>query len=337
MKNTTASLSQLAGMVAGELVGDPDLTISGVADIENARPGQITFIAKAKDSGMLADSQASAAIVPRTVNGVGKALIRVDDPYLAVAIIHRFLLEERFVGKGIHPTAHVGDGCRIPEAVTIAPLVVLGERVVVGERVRIGSGVVVGDNVEIGDDTVLHANVTILQGCRIGARVVIHSGAVIGSDGYGYATDREGRHVKRPQVGIVQIDDDVEIGANVCIDRATFGKTWIRRGAKLDNLVQIAHNVEVGEDSLLVAQVGIAGSSILGKGVVMGGQSALTGHITLGERVMVGAKSGVHNNQPDHAVVSGIPAIPHKKWLRATTAFAQLPELLRDVRELKKK
>lgn len=337
MERKGTSLAELAALVAGDPLGDPEVAIHGVGELRSATPGQITFVAKAKDAGLLAACQASAAIVPRTVTAAGLPLIRVADPYLAVAIIHNHLLAKPFLGRGIHPRAYVGEHCRIPAAVTIAPMAVLGARVELGERVTIGAGVVVEDDVVIGDDTILHANVTILQGCRLGARVEIHSGTVIGSDGYGYATDRAGQHVKRPQVGIVQIDDDVEIGANVCVDRATFGKTWIRRGSKIDNLVQIAHNVEVGEDSLVIAQVGIAGSTKLGRNVVLGGQAALNGHIVLGDRVMVAAKSGVHDHQPDGAVVSGVPAIPHKTWLRATVAFAQLPELLRDVRELKKK
>ena len=200
----------------------------------------------------------------------------------------------------------------------------------------IAIGEVVDDAI-IGDDVVLYANVTIGHHCQIGHRVIIHSGAVIGSDGFGYATDGNGHHLKRPQVGMVQIDDDVEIGANTCIDRATFGKTWIKRGTKIDNLVQLAHNVVIGEDALLVAQVGMAGSTTTGNGVVLGGQVGLSGHIHLGDRVMVAAKSGVHDNQPSGAVVAGIPAIPHKTWLRSSAAYAKLPEMVRELRELRRK
>jgi UDP-3-O-[3-hydroxymyristoyl] glucosamine N-acyltransferase len=196
--------------------------------------------------------------------------------------------------------------------------------------------VVIGDEVVIGDDVLLHPNVTVVARCVLGNRVIIHPGAVIGSDGFGYATDEAGRHVKRPHVGIVQLDDDVEIGANTCIDRGTFGKTWVKTGAKIDNLVQLGHNVVIGEHSFLVAQVGVAGSTKTGHHVVMGGQVGMAGHLAIGNGVMIAAKSGVHDDQPDGAVVAGIPAIPHKKWLRASAAVAKLPELGKELRELKR-
>jgi UDP-3-O-[3-hydroxymyristoyl] glucosamine N-acyltransferase len=253
-----------------------------------------------------------------------------------VARIHALFLESPFVATGVHPQAVLGRECHIPREVSIGPFVCLGARVRLGERVTLHAGVVLYDDVEIGDDAVLHANVTVYQGCRIGARSIVHAGAVIGADGFGYAADERGRHLKRPQVGIVEIEADVEIGANAAIDRATFGRTLIRQGAKIDNLVQIGHNVEVGEDSLLVAQVGIAGSTTLGRGVVLGGQAGLGGHLRLGDRVMVAAKSGVHTSPEAGAVLAGIPAIGHRRWLRASTAYAQLPELVKELRALRK-
>lgn len=337
MEGKSAKLSQLAEMVHGEILGDPDMVISGVADLESAGPNDISFVADAKAVQQIARTKASAIIVPQAIEEADKAIIKVSDPYLAITLIHNYFIEKLFVAVGVNLKSVVGADCHIPSEVSIASNVVLGDRVRLGERVTLLPGVVIGDDATIGDDTVIHANVTVYPESLIGKRVIIHSGAVIGSDGYGYASDEQGHHVKRPHVGIVQIDDDVEIGANVCIDRATFGKTWIQRGAKIDNLVQVAHNVVVGEDSLLVSQVGIAGSTRLGNGVVIGGQVGISGHIQLGDRVMVAAMSGVHNNQENGAVISGIPAIPHKKWLRASTAFAKLPELIKDVRELKKK
>lgn len=330
-------LAELAALVKGELVGDPELLISGVADFDSAGEGEITFVADLKHGARLAECRASAIIVPTALTGIAGPAIRVRDPYLAVARIHALFVEEPFVAAGIDARAVVGHDCHIPAEVSIRPLAFLGNRVRLGQRVTLHPGVVVYDDVVIGDDVVLHANVTVGHGCRIGNRVIIHSGAVIGSDGFGYATDGNGHHVKRPQVGMVQIDDDVEIGANTCIDRATFGKTWVKRGTKIDNLVQLGHNVVIGEDVLLVSQVGIAGSTTVGDNAVLGGQVGLGGHIRLGDRVMIAAKSGVHNNLEPGAVVAGIPAIPHKTWLRSSAAYAKLPEMVRELRELRRK
>ncbi|RUM42246.1 MAG: UDP-3-O-(3-hydroxymyristoyl)glucosamine N-acyltransferase, partial [Desulfocapsa sp.] len=197
-------------------------------------------------------------------------------------------------------------------------------------------GAVIGDDLQIGDDTVLEANVSIGHGCVIGEKVIIHSGAVVGSDGYGYATDSRGFHVKRPQVGIVQIDDDVEIGANACIDRAAYGITRVKSGCKIDNLVQIAHNVELGENCLIVSQTGISGSTTLGRNVVLGGQVGVTGHIILEDGVMVAAQSGVHNKQKAGTTVGGSPALPMKTYVRAAIQYGKLPQMGKELRKLKK-
>jgi UDP-3-O-[3-hydroxymyristoyl] glucosamine N-acyltransferase len=330
-------LSRLAEMVEGELLGDPGVLVRGVNELAAAGEEEITFVTHPRLVEQAAASRAAAVIVPAGVEIAGKPAIRVRDPYLAVAVIHQHFLQRPFSATGIHPRAHVGAECRLPAEVSIGPMAVLGQGVVLGERVIVGPGVVLGDQVVIGDDCVLHANVTLYAHSCLGRRVIVHSGAVIGSDGFGYATDAAGRHLKRPHVGSVEIEDDVEIGANVCIDRGTFGSTVIRRGAKIDNLVQIAHNVRVGEHSLLVAQVGIAGSTTLGRGVVLGGQVGVAGHLELGDRVMVGAKSGVHNSQKPGAMVSGVPAIPHKKWLLAVSVFQKMPELVKEIRTLQKR
>jgi UDP-3-O-[3-hydroxymyristoyl] glucosamine N-acyltransferase len=198
--------------------------------------------------------------------------------------------------------------------------------------VTIGAGAVIGEGTSIGDESVIHPNVTIAAGCRLGRRVVVHSGTVIGSDGYGYATDRQGNHVKRAQLGTVRIDDDVEIGANCCIDRATFGETWIQSGTKIDNLVQVAHNVEIGPNCLLVAQTGLSGSTTLGRNVVMGGQSSAAGHLQIGDGVMVAARGGIHNDQPAGAMLGGAPAIPAKQWRKCCAVYNSLPELREKVR-----
>lgn len=328
--------SELAELVEGELFGGVNPEISGLADLDFAGEGHIAF-ATAKDRlPKLAETRASLLLVPRSFPELHCPHIRVDDPVWAATVIQHRLEAREFLATGIHPSAVVGDNCVIPPEVSIAPLVCVGERVRIGRRVKIGAGCVIGDDVVIGDDTLLHPNVSVLDRCLLGARVIVHSGTVIGSDGFGYAHDLRGRHLKRLHVGHVQIDDDVELGANVCVDRATFGRTWIKRGTKVDNLVQVAHNVEIGEDSILVSQVGISGSTILGNGVILGGKAAIAGHLKIGNRVTVAAKSGVTGSVGDGEVVSGFPAIPHKQWLRAATLFPRLPELFKELRELRK-
>ncbi|HIJ79306.1 MAG: UDP-3-O-(3-hydroxymyristoyl)glucosamine N-acyltransferase [Desulfobulbaceae bacterium] len=329
-------LSDLALLVKGQLLGDGDTMITGVADLDAAGCGDITFVADEKRAGNLQGLQASAVIAPLGVEDIMLPAILVADPYLAVAKIHSFFLHKSFKATGIHDRAVIGADCLLSSEVCIGPMVVVGDRVRIGERVTMYPGVVVGDDAEIGDDVVLHANVNVGARCLIGNRVIVHGGTVIGGDGFGYAVDEKGHHLKRPQVGIVQIDDDVEIGANACVDRATFGKTWIKQGVKIDNLVQIAHNVVVGEHSIIVAQVGIAGSATTGHHVVLGGQAAVNGHIHLGDGVMVAAKSGVHNNVEPGTVLAGIPAIAHKKWLRASAVYGKLPDLVKELRGLKK-
>lgn len=338
MSNKSFSLEELANLAMGEIAGDGQLRITGFAPLETAGDGDISFLVKSAQADKLIGFKGSAVIVPMDVQEApgSVSLIRVADPYLASARIHSLLLEKPFVASGVHKQAWVGDGTDIPKAISVAPFVSIGERVKLGERITLESGVVVGDDAEIGDDTTLKANVTIAAGCKLGKGVTIHSGTVIGSDGYGYATDSRGFHTKRPQVGIVQIDDDVEIGANSCVDRAAYGVTHIKSGSKIDNLVQIAHNVVVGENSLIVSQVGIAGSTTLGRNVVLGGQVGVSGHLTLEDGVMAAAQSGIHNNQKPGAQIGGSPTLPMKQFVRAAIQYGKLPEMGRDLRKLKK-
>jgi UDP-3-O-[3-hydroxymyristoyl] glucosamine N-acyltransferase len=338
VSNKSFSLEELASRAEGEIAGDAQLRITGFASLETAGDGDISFLVKSAMADKLADFKGSAVIVPMDVTevSVSVSLIRVADPYLASARIHSLILEKPFVAIGVHEMASVGEDTSIPEQISVAAFVSIGKRVKLGQRITMESGVVLGDDVEVGDDTVLKANVTIGEGCKLGRGVIVHAGTVIGSDGYGYATDNRGFHTKRPQVGIVQIDDDVEIGANSCVDRAAYGITHIKSGTKIDNLVQIAHNVVVGENSLIVSQVGISGSTTLGRNVVLGGQVGVTGHIMLEDGVMVAAQSGIHNNQPSGAKVGGSPALPMKKYVRAAIQYGKLPEMGRDIRKLKK-
>ncbi len=330
------TLKELTALVDGECIGDDQTQITAFAPLETAESSDISFLVKAKDKDQLTQCRAGAVIVPMDIEEADLPIIRVKDPYLASAIIHTCLLNKVFTAQGVHPRAYLADETTVPDQVSIAPLACIGERVQIGERVSIGSGTVIGDDVEIGDDTVIKANVTIEHGCKIGKRVIIYAGAVIGSDGYAYATDAMGNHVKRPQVGTVHIDDDVEIGANTCIDRAAYGVTHIKSGAKIDNLVMIGHNVVVGENSLLVSQVGIAGSTTLGRNVVLGGQVGLADHLTFGDQVMVAAGSGVHNSQESGAIIGGYPAIPMRQWVRSVSQYAKLPQMGRDLRKVKK-
>jgi UDP-3-O-[3-hydroxymyristoyl] glucosamine N-acyltransferase len=330
-------IEELARLVGGTLSGDPGLMVSGFAPLEAAGPGEISFLVNKAKIDALKTSRAAAFLVPMNIGDLpGVTVIRVRDPNLAGAIIHSAFLATPFRADGIHPRAHVGRDCRIDAEVSIAPLAVIGDRVGIGPRVRIEAGVVIGDDVEIGEETIIKANAVISSGSLVGSRVIIHPGAVVGSDGFGVATDERGCHVKRPQVGIVRIDDDVEIGANTCIDRAAYGVTRIKSGVKIDNLVQIGHNVVVGDNSILVAQAGIAGSTTLGRNVVLGGKAGVKGHIHLDDRVMVAGGSGVHDNQPAGAVIGGYPAIPIRKWTKSAALFVKLPEICAEIKELKK-
>ncbi len=335
MTQKKVRLRTLAKMVKGEICGDDDIFIHNFAPLESAGEGELSFLVKANRVDLLDTTNAAAVLVPMQVTENDIPLIRVHDPNLAGAIIHGFLLEKSFDAKGIHVSAVIGAACKVSDNVSVGANAVIGDRVTIGTGVTLEPGVVVGDDVSIGNGTTLKANVTIEHGCKLGNRVTIHPGSVIGSDGYGYAADENGCHIKRPQVGIVQIDDDVEIGANTCIDRATFGVTWIKSGVKIDNLVQVAHNVIVGENSLLVAGVGIAGSATLGRNVVLGGNVSVKGHIHLGDGVMVAATGGVHNSQPKGAIIGGAPAIPIKQFVKAATIFAKLPEIWKELKQLK--
>jgi len=330
------TLRQLADLVDGRVEGDPNLAIHGLNGIEYAQDGEITFILDKKQLPLPEQCRASACIVPVGVDSLPLPVIVAEQPSVAAARIHSFLLAEPFQARGVHPSAVVGEGCILPPEVTIGPLVCLGERVVLGDRVTIHAGAVIGNETVIGDDTVIHANVTVAERCTIGKRVILHHGAVIGSDGFGFATDRMGVHYTKPQVGTVRIDDDVEIGANSCVDRAAFGVTWIKSGTRIDNLVMVGHNVVVGENSILVAQVGIAGSTTLGRNVVLGAKAGVAGHLHLDDQVMAAAMSGIHNNQPKGAMVGGCPAIEVKSWGRATAAFSRLPEMHKELRRLRK-
>ncbi|MEW6683073.1 MAG: UDP-3-O-(3-hydroxymyristoyl)glucosamine N-acyltransferase [Nitrospirota bacterium] len=328
----TTLLSELAAHVGGALKGD-DCPITGVAGIREAAAGQVTFLANPRYVHELSRTRASAVVIAPEHPSTGLARIEVADPYYAFSRIVRWFHQQPYRSGGTSAQAVIAADAVIGADPTIGPFVSIGRRTRIGDRVTLLAGTVIGDDVTIGDDTLVHPNVTIRDGCTIGRRVVLHSGVVIGSDGFGFAT-RDGRHEKILQVGSAVIEDDVELGANVCVDRAALGATRIKRGTKVDNLVHIAHNVVVGEDCLLVAQVGISGSTELGRGVVLAGQVGVTGHLRIGDGVMVGAQGGVIADVEAGQVVSGTYAMPHPTWLRVQATLPLLPEMRRTIKKL---
>jgi UDP-3-O-[3-hydroxymyristoyl] glucosamine N-acyltransferase len=328
----TATLSELAAHVGGELKGD-DCPITGVAGIRDAKPGHVTFLSNPRYARELARTGASGVVIAPEHPSPGIARIEVADPYYAFSRVVRWFHERPYQSQGISPQAVVAADAVIGAEPTIGPFVSIGRRARIGDRVTVLAGSAVGDDVTIGDDTLIHPNVTIRDGCAVGRRVVLHSGVVIGSDGFGFAT-RRGRHEKILQVGNAVIEDDVELGANVCVDRAALGTTLVKRGTKVDNLVHIAHNVVIGEDCLLVAQVGISGSTELGHHVVLAGQVGVTGHLKIGDGVMVGAQGGVIADVEAGKTVSGTYAMPHATWLRVQATLPTLPEMRRTIKNL---
>lgn len=326
-------LKELAASVGGTVIGDGDVDISGVAAIEEAQPGEITFISNPKYLSMLSATKASAVIVSPNVTQGDKPLLSIANPYLAFAKILSLYTQKAYQPKGIDPQASISPTARVGKEVTVYPFVCVGDRCSIGDRVTLYPGVSVGEDSSIGDESILHAHVSIYPGTIIGKRVILHSGVVVGSDGFGYVKDGK-KNVKILQVGHVEIEDDVEIGANTTVDRAALGKTVIHRGVKIDNLVQVAHNVVIGEDSIIVAQVGISGSTKIGSNVTLAGQAGLTGHITVGDNVMVGAQSGVMNDLPPNSAYTGTPAIPHREQLRVASATLKLPEMRKTLKEI---
>jgi len=330
------SLRELAALVGGRVTGDETVLIQGVAGLDEAGEREITFLANPKYAHKIAGTRASAVIAPQGADLCGRSGIETANPYLAFAKILTLFHASPSPPKGVMPGAYVGDGVTLGEGVTIYPGACVGDNSAIGDRVTLFPGATIYDGVELGNDVTLHANVVIRERCRIGNRVTVHSGAVIGSDGFGYAPDGKGWY-KIPQIGIVVIEDDVEIGANAAIDRAALDVTLIRRGTKIDNLVQIAHNCIIGENCMIVSQVGISGSSKLGDHVTLAGQVGLAGHLEIGANTIVGAKSGVPGNLPGNAMYSGIPAIPHKEWLKSMSTIPRLPDMRKNLNALEKR
>ncbi|MBI3377882.1 MAG: UDP-3-O-(3-hydroxymyristoyl)glucosamine N-acyltransferase [Nitrospirae bacterium] len=328
-------LREIAELLGGELAGNPDIEIKGAAGISDAEDGDITFLATAKLTSECIESKASAVIVKDTVPEIKKPQLKVSNPLYAFARLLEHFYVKPFIASGISDKAYVSDKAQIGENVSVYPLAFVSDRASIGSKTVIYPGVFIGENSSIGDECIIYPNVTIRENVKIGNRVIIHSGAVIGSDGFGYVMEK-GIHYKIPQVGGVIIGDDVEIGANVTIDRATTGNTIIGSGTKIDNLVQIAHNVKIGANSIVIAQVGIAGSTEIGNYVILGGQVGVADHAKIDDGVMVGAQSGAMGHVKK-GIYSGSPMIPHRDWLKAMAIFAKLPELNKKIKEVEDK
>jgi UDP-3-O-[3-hydroxymyristoyl] glucosamine N-acyltransferase len=320
-------LEELASLTGARIKGDSQIRIFGLGSLEDAQADQLSFVMDERYLHLLSSCKAAALIVPPTLEHLDHPLLISAQPYLTMARVAQLFSEPPFLPSGVHSSAFVGDGVQLGGEVRIGALVHLGRNCRIGERTRVYGGAYLGCDVEVGEQCLIYPGVTILDRCRIGNRVIIHSGTVIGSDGFGFAQDEKGWHVKIPQAGMVQIDDDVEIGANCTIDRGTFGQTWIQHGAKVDNLVQIAHNVVIGEHSVLIAQVGISGSTRIGQHVVLAGQVGVVGHIEIGDGVRVGAQSGVSRSVKAGEDVTGSPVMPHKEFLKMTAHLKRLPQL----------
>ena len=327
-------LRDLAARLECRLEGDGTIEINRVAAIDEAGPGDVTFVANPKYTAAIATTRASAVIARDDAPAGGCAMLRTDDPYLAFARAVSLFAPAWRPAPGVHPMAAVAAGAAIGRDVSIGPFVAVGEGARVGDRTVIFPNVTIGRGAAIGADCVIHSNVAIRERVTIGSRVILQNGVAIGSDGYGFVRRADGTHEKIPQVATVVIEDDVELGANTTVDRPAIGETRIKAGAKIDNLVQIAHGVTVGRNVLMAAQVGIAGSTEVGDDVMLGGQVGVGGHLTIGKGAIAVGQSGVTNSLEAGEMVAGYPAIDSREWRKASVIFRRLPELKRRIEEL---
>jgi UDP-3-O-[3-hydroxymyristoyl] glucosamine N-acyltransferase len=334
----TRRLAELAELVGGTVEGDPERFIEGVRTLEAAGPHDLSFLNHPRYREQASASQAGALLVPRSLAGLagevaGKDLLVVSDAAYALSRLIALFHEPEAREPGVHPTAVLEPGCSVDPAAHVGPYVVIGAGSRVGAGAVLHAHVVLGRRCGVGERAVLYPHVVLYDGTEVGAGGIVHSGAVLGSDGFGYATAR-GAHHKVPQVGRVVVHEDVEIGANTTIDRPAIGETRVRSGAKIDNLVQVAHGVTIGRNVLLAAQVGIAGSTTIEDSVVLAGQVGVAGHLTLGKGVVATAQTGIPNSVEAGAMVSGYPAIPNRDWLKASAVFRKLPELRKTLSDL---
>ncbi len=330
------TLSKIAQVVGGKILGDAAVTIKGVNSLNQAGPGDLSFYADKRFGDSLKKTSASALITDGKTDLYSGPQVVVSNPALAFAKITAFFAPDVTRYPGISNGAFIDESSSIGKDVSVYPSVYVGDTAVIGDETVLFPGVFVGERVRIGNRCVIHPNVTILADCVIGNDVILHAGVVIGSDGFGYIRDGA-LQTKVPQVGIVQIDDHVEIGANTCVDRAAFGKTWIKRGVKIDNLVQIAHNVVIGEDSVVVSQTGFSGSVHVGRHVTIAGQVGIADHLEVGDDAVIGAQSGIAKSVPPGEVLFGTPAMPHRLWLKTSLLIRKLPEFNDGLKALEKR
>jgi UDP-3-O-[3-hydroxymyristoyl] glucosamine N-acyltransferase len=330
------TLNEIAIILEGRVSGDGEVLIERIRGIDEAGEGDLTFVANQKYLKKIHTTGASAILVSSGAVCKGKNLLIVAEPYIALGRLLSLFHPEGEEKEGVHANACIEAGANVSPKATVYPGVHICRGARVDDKAILYPGVFIGKDAIIGEASILYPHVTIYRRCLIGRRVVLHAGVVVGSDGFGFA--RPGQdNVKIPQIGYVQIDDDVEVGANTTIDCGTLGRTWIQRGVKIDNLVQIAHNVVIGEYSIVVSQVGISGSATLGKGVMIGGQAGLVGHIRIGDHVMIAAGSGVHKDVPAGRIVAGTPHMPHQEWLKMAACQSKLPALRETIATLQKR
>jgi UDP-3-O-[3-hydroxymyristoyl] glucosamine N-acyltransferase len=330
---------QIASFLGGEVIGDLDVKVNNVSKIEEGKPGTLSFLSNPKYEPYLYETQSSIVLVNRSFKPerpVQATLIKVQDAYQALALLMDMYVQSKPVKKGIEIPSYVSTTSKIGESVYIGAFTYIGDDVVIGKNVQIHPQCWIGRGSKIGDNTIIYAGAKIYPDTQIGQACIVHSGAVIGADGFGFAPQADGTYKKLHQIGNVILEDHVEIGANTTIDCATMGSTIVRKGAKIDNLVQIAHNVDVGENTVMAAQTGIAGSTIIGKNCQFGGQVGIIGHLNIGENVRIGAQSGISNNIPAGHIVMGSPAIDISKYKRVNAVFRNLPDLFTEVHQIKK-
>ena len=330
-------LGEIAQRLGAVLHGDADLEIHGLAGMEHARPGQMTFLANPKYANKVKHTQASAILVAQPLTGLPLASVVSANPYHDFARALEMFYQPPRPAPGIHPLAFVDPSAVIGPDASIAPFACVGPRVTIGARCTLFPHTVVYEGAEIGDDFLAHSHSVVREFCRVGHRVILQNNTVIGGDGFGFAKTKAGTHYKIVQSGITVIEDDVEIQSLTAIDRATVGETRVERGAKIDNLVQVGHASIIGEDNIICSQAGLAGSSILKKNVLLAGQVGISGHLTINDNAIIYAQSGVGGDVPAGAVMSGSPAFDARVWLRAITAFQKLPAMVSTIRELEKR
>lgn len=333
------SLKQISSHINGQLIGDPDVEISGIANIKDAKEGEITFFTHPSYRKYLKDCRASAMIIGKDfpTNSLSNMHVIVTEfPVLAYIKTLELFTEKKKIKTGVNKLAFVSKESKVAESASIAPYAFLDKRTTISAGAVIHPFVYIGENTVIGEGSIVYPHVTIYGNVTIGNNVTIHSGTVIGSDGFGYIWDGT-KHAKIPHIGKVIIEDNVEIGANVTIDRASLGQTIIKKGTKIDNLVQIAHNVSIGENSIIVSQVGISGSVSIGNNVVLAGQTGVRDHVVIGDNVMAGGRTGITGNVPSNSLISGTPHMPHKEWLKLNIYLKKLPLLFEKIKKIEEK